>query len=94
MATQTTARRLPAGTGWFIGMALGLLFGAVGWWLTREITTLLVIFVATGTALGYSLESTLNPTPLTPRQRRVLLVLLVLGVAVGGVVFLSASIFW
>ncbi|WP_416840715.1 hypothetical protein [Haloferax sp. DFSO52] len=92
MATKATDRRVPAGTGWVIGMVFGLVLGAVGWWMTREITILLVIFVATGTALGYALEQTLNPTPLTPTQRRLMLALLVLGVVVGGAVFLYASI--
>ncbi|WP_411964168.1 hypothetical protein [Haloferax sp. YSMS24] len=92
MARESTDRRAPPGTGWFIGMVFGLLFGVIGWWLTAEITFLLVIFVATGTALGYALESSLNPTPLTAGQRRLLLVLLTLGVAAGVAAFLYASI--
>lgn len=73
-------------------MVFGLLFGVIGWGLTREITFLIVIFVATGTALGYALESSLEPTPLTAGQRRLLLVLLTLGVAVGGGALLFGSV--
>ncbi|KAB1187813.1 MULTISPECIES: hypothetical protein [Haloferax] len=91
MGTQTKERRYDAGFGWAIGMAVGLVFGVLGWVMTREITMLLVVFVATGSALGFALEQSLNPAPLTPRQRRLLLVFLTVGVVAGVLAFLTWS---
>ena len=92
MARQTLQPRRLAGIGWLIGMTLGLSLGAVGWWMTNEVTILIVLFVATGSALGYTIENLLNPTSTSPGRRRLVLVLLTLGAAAGVAVFLYVSI--
>ncbi|KAB1193555.1 hypothetical protein GJR96_08890 [Haloferax sp. MBLA0076] len=91
MGTETNERRHTGGFGWALGMVLGLSFGVAAWWMTGQITMLLVIFVATGTALGFALERSLHPAPLTPRQRRILLVLLTFGVVAGVLAFLAGA---
>jgi hypothetical protein len=92
MATKTTRRRYPAGVGCGVGMAFGFLAGAVAWWVSGEILLFLVLFAATGSTFGVTLENALDTTPLTPRQRRFLFLVASLGLVVGSLVFLAVVV--
>jgi hypothetical protein len=83
-----TTRRYPAGVGWVVGYALGVLVGLVAWATTGEVTMGVILFAATGTALGAAFEQSVDTRPLTARERSRLWVILVGGVLVGALVLL------
>lgn len=88
MAT-TSGRQYPPGTGWLVGYVLALIFGALAWVIAREVTIALIVFVATGPALGVAFEESLSTRPLSGRQRRMVFALAALGTLVGLVVLVA-----
>lgn len=60
--------------------------GVTAWLLASEVTIGLILFAATGTALGFGIEQALSTRPPTKRDRRLALILLVAGILVGALV--------
>ncbi|WP_255194846.1 hypothetical protein [Halorarius litoreus] len=88
MASRTSTpgavtSRYPVGTGWLAGFTAGLFVGIAAWLVSGEVTVGLVLFVATGTALGVAVEQTLDGRALTPRERRIVRLALVAGIVAG-----------
>lgn len=78
--------RYPAGTGWLVGYLFALVVAATTWVLVREVAIAIVLFAATGPAMGYAIEEALDTRPASPRQRRLLQHAIVAGIVVGLVV--------
>jgi hypothetical protein len=86
MASRTVSGGVPVGVGWLLGFALGLVTGLVAWLVSGEVSLGLILFVATGTALGFKVEQTLDGRPLTPREQRLARLAVVAGLVVGATV--------
>ncbi|MFB6154814.1 MAG: hypothetical protein ABEJ22_02895 [Haloferacaceae archaeon] len=82
MSTERPPRRFPTGTGLLVGYALGVVVGIVAWLISGRVVVGLILFVATGTALGVAFEQSRTSRPLTRRERRTAWLLLVAGVLV------------
>ena len=83
METAPEPHRYPQGTGWMAGFILGAIVGVTAWLLASEVSIGLILFAATGTALGFAFEQAMATRPPTRRERRLALILLVFGILVG-----------
>jgi uncharacterized membrane protein YjjP (DUF1212 family) len=83
MASRTVSGDVPVGVGWVLGFTLGLVTGFVAWLVSGEVTVGLILFVATGTALGFTVEQSLATRQLTPHEQRLVRLALVVGLVVG-----------
>jgi hypothetical protein len=79
MAHVIARRSFPSGTGWIPGYTVGGLAGVLAWLVSNEVILGLIIFVATGTPLAVTFERSLDTRRLTPRERRIVFFLLVVG---------------
>lgn len=82
----------PGGSGFAFGFALGAIVGSVGWLVTRTLPIALLLFVATGTPLGVLIEQSLPTRPATPRERRVVIVLLALAMLAAFIVLFAVLV--
>jgi|GEM_PF-2483630 len=90
MANASLSGPYPDGAGWLSGFGLGVVAGLIAWYGTGAVTIGVIVFAATGTALGAIIESSIDTRPLTPRERRVVWLLLGVGIVVGLIVLGSA----
>jgi len=77
----------PEGAGYAIGLVLGAVVGALAWAVSRSVVLGVILLAATGTALGVAIEQALHTRPLTPRERRIALGSVLLGLVVLAVVY-------
>lgn len=83
MSTGQTNGRFPAGLGWLLGFFLGFVFGVIAWLVAGDPIIGVILFAATGTPLGYTIEQGLDTRPLTEAQSRALFWLATAGIVVG-----------
>jgi len=79
MVADSSTRAYPAGTGFAIGFALGALVGVLVWTTSGNVVLGVILFAATGTALGVAIERAIETRPLSPRERRIVLAALLVG---------------
>lgn len=87
MPNVRTDEAFPSGYGLLTGLWLGLALGIIAFLVSANVSIGLIAFVTTGTALGIGLERGFETRPPTPRERRLAVVLGIVGVAAGGIVF-------
>ncbi|MFC6731057.1 MULTISPECIES: hypothetical protein [unclassified Haladaptatus] len=79
MDVESSPQAYPEGVGFAIGFLLGAVFGGVAWIMSHNVVIGVILFAATGTALGVVIEQTINTRPLTPRERQIALASVLLG---------------
>ncbi|WP_147435578.1 hypothetical protein [Halobellus sp. Atlit-38R] len=79
MEVESSAQAYPERVGFAVGFLLGALVGGFTWIYSRNVVLGVILFAATGTVLGVVIKQTLDTRLLTPRERRIALASVLLG---------------